>query len=203
MPKIKLLIAEDQAMVLGALSALLTMTGHFDVVFEVSNGDDAFAQVKNNAVDIVLTDIEMPGRTGLELAADIFKRLEAPPKVVLLSTFSRQGYAQRARDLGVQGYLLKEAPSDDLARSLKKIMRGQIIYDPSLDVAKTANFDPLQDRERIILRLAEQGITTAEIAKLVSRSEGTVRNALSEVIKKLAVTNRTEAIRLARDKGWL
>lgn len=203
MSKIKLLIAEDQAMVRGALSALLSMTGHFDVVFEVSNGDDAFEQVKKNAVDIVVTDIEMPGRTGLELAADIFKRIETPPKVVLLSTFSRQGYAQRARELGVQGYLLKEAPSDDLARSLKKVMRGQIIYDPSLEVAQAANFDPLQDRERIILRLAEQGISTAEIAKAVSRSEGTVRNVLSEVIKKLAVTNRTEAIRLARDKGWL
>ncbi|MFQ3229166.1 response regulator [Reinekea sp.] len=203
MPKIKLLIAEDQAMVRGALSALLNMTGHFDVVIEARNGDEAFELVKNNSVDIVLTDIEMPGRTGLELAADIFKRIEMPPKVVLLSTFSRQGYAQRARELGVQGYLLKEAPSDDLALSLKKVMRGHIIYDPSLESEPKTHFDPLQDRERIILRLAEQGVSTAEIAKVVSRSEGTVRNALSDVIKKLAVSNRTEAIRLARDKGWL
>ena len=203
MPKIKLLIAEDQAMVRGALSALLKMTGHFDVLFEVSSGDEAFEIVKANQVDIVLTDIEMPGRTGLELAADIFKRISTPPKVVLLSTFSRQGYAQRAREIGVQGYLLKEAPSDDLARSLKKVMRGQRIYDPSLEYNREQSIDPLQDRERRILRLAEQGVSTAEMAKAVCRSEGTVRNVLSDVIKKLEVTNRTEAIRLARDKGWL
>jgi two-component system response regulator DesR len=203
MPKIRLLIAEDQAMVRGALSALLTMTGHFEVLYEVSSGVEAFELLRNNTVDIVLTDIEMPNCTGLELAADIFNRLDAPPKVVLLSTFSRQGYANRAREIGVQGYLLKEAPSDDLARSLKKIMRGHIIYDPSLENDVAENFDPLHDRERKVLRLAEQGVSTAEIAKAVCRSEGTVRNILSDVIKRLDVSNRTEAIRLAREKGWL
>lgn len=203
MANIRLLIAEDQNMVRGALSALLTLSGHFEVVFEAANGDDAFTFAYQNTVDIVLTDIEMPGRSGLELAADLFSRLEAPPKLVLLSTFSRLGYVARARALGIQGYLLKESPSDELARALRKIMRGQIVYDATIEANESVGLDPLSDKERQILRLAEQGATTADIARQVHRTEGTVRNVLSDVIKRLSVVNRTEAIREARKNGWL
>lgn len=203
MANIRLLVAEDQNMVRGALSALLTLSGYFDVVFEASNGDDAFVFAQQNTVDIVLSDIEMPGRSGLELAADLFSRLAVPPKVVLLSTFSRSGYVARARALGIQGYLLKESPSDELARALRKIMRGHIVYDAILEANESAELDPLSDKERQILRLAEQGATTADIARQVHRTEGTVRNVLSDVIKRLSVVNRTEAIRVARKNGWL
>ncbi|MEJ2041784.1 MAG: response regulator transcription factor [Reinekea sp.] len=203
MKTIKILIAEDQGMVRGALSALLELQGGFEIVAQCADGTSALRYLLNNSVDIVLTDIEMPGLGGLELSAEIKRRLESPPKLVLLSTFSRRGYVARAVTLQVDGYLLKEAPSDDLARALRKIMRGGKVFDPSLVPEEAFNDDPLSDRERQVLRLAEEGKTTAEIAVGVHRSEGTVRNILSEVIRKLGTKNRTEALRLARENGWL
>lgn len=203
MKPIKVVIAEDQAMVRGALSALLELQGGFDVVAQFADGKDVLSYVLANSIDLILTDIEMPNLTGLELAAELNRRLEHPPKLVLLSTFSRQGYLDRARELNVDGYLLKEAPSDDLARALKKVMRGQTIFDPSFETRERTQADPLSDRERQVLRYAEQGMSTAEIAKMVHRTEGTIRNVLSEVIKKLGTRNRTEALRTARENGWL
>lgn len=203
MTPIRVLIAEDQGMVLGALSALLELQGGFDVVAEVTDGEAARRVLTEQPVDLVLTDIEMPGLTGLELAAWVRTRPAPRPRVVLLSTFSRQGYLSRARELEVDGYLLKEAPSDELARSLKRVMRGHVVYDPSLAHLPDSDTGPLNDRERRILRLAEAGLTTAEIAAKVYRSEGTVRNTLSDVIKRLDARNRTEATRMARDRGWL
>jgi two-component system response regulator DesR len=203
MKLIKVLIVEDQGMVRGALSALLELQGGFEIVAELPNGQAALQYLLKHTVDLVLTDIEMPGLTGLELATELQRRLDSPPKVVLLSTFSRSGYVNRARELGIDGYLLKEASSDDLARSLKKVMRGHSVYDPSLDQVECGLKDPLSDRERQVLRLAEEGLSTAEIAGQVHRSEGTVRNILSDVIKKIGARNRTEALRQAREKGWL
>ncbi|EAR07417.1 response regulator transcription factor [Reinekea blandensis] len=203
MKNISLVVVEDQAMVRGALSALLTLHGGFEVIAEFSDGQAALRYLLDNTADLVLTDIEMPGLTGLELAAELSRRLAKPPKVVLLSTFSRTGYVHRARELGIAGYLLKEAPSDDLARSLKQVMRGAEVYDPSLVAESASSPDPLTDRERQVLRLAEAGQSTADIAGKVCRTEGTVRNILSETIRKLGVRNRAEALRLARDRGWL
>jgi len=203
MKMIDVLIVEDQSMVRGALSALLELQGEFKIVDQVGNGQDAMQFLLKHTVDIVLTDIEMPGMTGLELAAQIRKRIESPPKVVVLTTFSRSGYIERARKLDIDGYLLKEAPSDDLARGLKKVMRGHKVFDPALVNEAPIQVDPLTDRERQILRYVEDGKKTMEIAKLVFRSEGTVRNTLSETMRKLGVRNRVEAIRLARGNGWL
>lgn len=203
MKPIRVLIAEDQGMVLGALSALLELQGGFEVVAQVPDGEAAQTELTRRDVDLVLTDIEMPGMTGLDLAAWIRQQPEPRPKVVILTTFARQGYLSRARELGVDGYLLKEAPSDDLARALKRVMRGQAVYDPALEGAIETDSGPLNDRERRILRLAEEGLTTAEIAAKVFRSEGTVRNTLSDVIKRLGARNRTEATRQARERGWL
>lgn len=203
MKPIRVMIAEDQGMVLGALSALLELQGGFEVVAQAPDGEAAQAHLQHQAVDLVLTDIEMPGLTGLDLAAWIKRQPEPRPKVVILTTFARQGYLSRARELGVDGYLLKEAPSDELARSLKRVMRGHSVYDPALEAVTEADSGPLNDRERRILRLAEEGLTTAEIAAKVFRSEGTVRNTLSDVIKRLGARNRTEATRQARERGWL
>ena len=203
MQDIRVLIAEDQGMVLGALSALLELQGGFNVVGQVADGQAALQFALLNDVDVILTDIEMPILTGLELAAELNQRMDSPPKVVLLSTFSRNGYVDRARALGVAGYLLKEGSSDDLARALKKVMRGHQVYDPSFAETSSSLQDPLTDRERRVLRLAEAGSSTAEIAKHVHRTEGTVRNILSDVIKKLGARNRTEALRQARENGWL
>lgn len=203
MTPIRVMIVEDQGMVRGALSALLSLQGGFDIVAEMSDGRSALLYLLKHPVDLVLSDIEMPGLTGLELAAELQSRLKSPPKLVLLSTFSRQGYVNRARLLGIDGYLLKEAPSDDLARALHKVMRGQTCYDPSLVAEADSHAGPLSDRERQVLRLAEEGYTTANIALSVSRTEGTVRNILSDAIRKLGVRNRTEALRMARDRGWL
>lgn len=203
MKPIDVLIAEDQGMVRGALSALLSLQGGFNIVAEMSDGRSALQYLLQNPVDLVLSDIEMPELTGLELVAELKRRLDNPPRFVLLSTFSREGYVRRAQELGIDGYLLKEAPSDDLARSLRKVMRGQVCFDPSLMLDDQSEPDPLTDRERQVMRLAEDGHSTADIARHVHRSEGTVRNILSDVIRKLGVRNRTEALRLARDRGWL
>lgn len=203
MKPIRVLIAEDQGMVLGALSALLELQGGFEVVAQAVNGEEAVTQLQKQSVDLILTDIEMPGMTGLELAAWVEQQAEPRPRVVILTTFARQGYLNRAMQLGVCGYLLKEAPSDELALSLKKVMRGHVIIDPALRDAVSEDTGPLNDRERKILRLSEEGLTTTEIAARVFRSEGTVRNTLSDVIKRLGARNRTEATRLARARGWL
>lgn len=203
MTPISVVVVEDQGMVRGALSALLALQGGFEIVAEMSDGREALRFLMNQSVDLVLSDIEMPGMTGLELAAELQRRMDTPPRFVLLSTFSRAGYVQRARELGIDGYLLKEAPSDDLARSLRRVMRGQVCFDPSLIDEHPLERDPLGDRERQVLRLAELGQSTADIAQKVCRSEGTVRNILSDAIRKLGVRNRAEALRLARDRGWL
>lgn len=203
MKTIRVLIAEDQGMVLGALSALLELHGGFEVVAQVLDGEAAVQALSRHRVDLVLSDIEMPGMTGLELAAWLQTQPEPRPRLVILTTFARQGYLSRAMALGVSGYLLKEAPSEELAASLKRVMHGQVVVDPSLRDRVDFDSGPLNDRERKILRLAEEGLTTAAIAARVFRSEGTVRNTLSDVIKRLGTRNRTEATRLARTRGWL
>ena len=199
---IRVVIAEDQAMVRGALAALLTIEGDIEIAGQAQNGREALDLVVQLMPDIVLTDIEMPEVTGLELAAEL-KRRHLPVRVVILTTFARAGYLRRALDAGVSGYLLKDAPAATLANAIRRIRAGARVIDPELAAEAWTEADPLTDRERQVLRYAGEGDSSAEIAGRLSLSEGTVRNYLSEAISKLGASNRTEAARIARQKGWL
>lgn len=199
---IRILLAEDQAMVRGALSALLGLEDDIEVLGAAADGETAWRELQRLKPDVLVTDIEMPGLTGLELAQRI-QRQELPIKVVIVTTFARPGFLRRALDAGVSGYLLKDAPAENLAEALRKVHRGGRAIDPELAVEAWSEADPLNDRERQVLRLAGEGTSAGEIASLLGLSQGTVRNYLSEAIGKLGVGNRIEAHRLARQKGWL
>jgi two-component system response regulator DesR len=200
---IRVLIAEDQALVLGALAALLKLEPDLEVVATAANGKDALALCQRFTPDIVLTDVEMPQMTGLELAAQLAE-LGLPCKVMILTTFARSGYLRRALAAGVRGYLLKDAPAETLAAAIRLVHGGGRSIAPELALESwSGSQDPLSERERQVLRLAGEGRTSAEIARQVHLSEGTVRNYLSEAISKLNAANRIEAYRLARDAGWL
>ncbi len=199
---IRVLLAEDQAMVRGALSALLSLETDIDVLGAAADGEAAWRELQRLKPDLLVTDIEMPGLTGLELAQRI-QRQALPVKVVIVTTFARAGFLRRALDAGVCGYLLKDAPAEDLAEALRKVHRGGRAIDPQLALEAWSEADPLNDRERQVLRLAGEGLSAGEIAGQLTLSQGTVRNYLSEAIGKLGVGNRIEAYRLARQKGWL
>ena len=197
----RVLIAEDQTMVLGALAALLELESDIEVVGRAKDGRDALAQVDDLRPDLVLTDIEMPQMTGLELAGALQDRDGC--RVVILTTFGRPGYLRRALDNGVMGYLLKDAPSEQLADALRTVHRGGRVIDPELAAQAWTERDPLTDRERQVLRMAGEGASSGDIASSLHLTQGTVRNYLSEAIGKLGAANRVEAARLARQKGWL
>jgi len=199
---IRVLLAEDQAMVRGALTALLKLEPDIDVVGTAADGEEAWRALQQLKPDLLVTDIEMPGLTGLELAQRV-QRHELPMKVIIVTTFARAGFLRRALDAGVSGYLLKDAPAEQLADALRKVHRGGRAIDPQLAVEAWSEADPLNDRERQVLRLAGEGLSAADIAAQLNLSQGTVRNYLSEAIGKLGVGNRIEAYRLARQKGWL
>lgn len=199
---IKILIAEDQSMVLGALSALLDLEDDFTVVATAENGEQALSLAQQYDVDIVLTDIEMPKMTGIELAQTL-QRINYTAKVMILTTFTRSGYLRRAMDAGVKGYLLKDAPSDSLAQAVRQIHQGKVIVAPELITQAWGEVDPLTDKERKVLRLAYEGKTTEQISKAIYLSAGTVRNYLSEASSKLGAANRIEAARIAKQNGWL
>lgn len=199
---IKILIAEDQSMVLGALSALLDLEDDFTVVATAENGEQALSLAQQHDVDIVLTDIEMPKMTGIELAQTL-QRINYTAKVMILTTFTRSGYLRRAMDAGVKGYLLKDAPSDSLAQAVRQIHQGKVIVAPELITQAWGEVDPLTDKERKVLRLAYEGKTTEQISKAIYLSAGTVRNYLSEASSKLGAANRIEAARIAKQNGWL
>ena len=199
---IRVVLAEDQAMVRGALTALLKLEPDIDVIGSAADGEEAWRAVQQSKPDLLVTDIEMPGITGLELAQRV-QRHELPMKVVIVTTFARAGFLRRALDAGVSGYLLKDAPAEQLADALRKVHRGGRAIDPHLAVEAWSEADPLNDRERQVLRLAGEGLSAADIAAQLNLSQGTVRNYLSEAIGKLGVGNRIEAYRLARQKGWL
>ena len=199
---IRVLLAEDQAMVRGALSALLRLESDLDVIGCAADGEEAWRLAQSLKPDIVVTDIEMPKLTGLELAQRIRER-DAGCKVIILTTFARPGFLRRALDAGVGGYLLKDAPAEQLAEAIRKVHRGGRAIDPQLALEAWSGDDPLNDRERQVLRLAGEGLSAGDIAGQLHLSQGTVRNYLSEAIGKLGVGNRIEAYRLARQKGWL
>lgn len=199
---IRVLLAEDQAMVRGALSALLSLENDIEVLATCADGLEAWAQVQRLRPDVVISDIEMPAMTGLELAARV-SECAMPCKIMIVTTFARAGYLRRALDAGVAGYLLKDSPADELADAVRRVHRGARVIDPQLALEAWTEADPLNERERQVLRLAGEGLSAAQIATQLSLSHGTVRNYLSEAIGKLHAGNRVEAYRLARQKGWL
>lgn len=199
---IRILLAEDQAMVAGALAALLGMERDIEVLGVAADGEAAWRELQRLEPDMLVTDIEMPGLTGLELAQRI-QRHGIACKVVIVTTFARQGFLRRALDAGVSGYLLKDAPAAHLADALRTVQRGGRVIDPELAMQAWGEADPLKDRERQVLRLAGEGLAAADIAGRLGLSEGTVRNYLSDAIGKLDASNRIEAYRIAHQKGWL
>lgn len=204
MKPITIIIVEDQGMVLGALAALLNLEDDINIVGQASDGQIALDLINEQAIvpDIVITDIEMPNTTGIELAQQL-KQQHPNIKIIILTTFARSGYLKRAMQAGVKGYLLKDAPSDQLSDAVRKVMQGRKIIDPELITDAWGDDDPLTDRERKILRLAADGAKTEEIAKRLHLSAGTVRNYISTTTSKLNARNRIEAIRIAKKQGWL
>lgn len=199
---LRIVLAEDQALLRSALTTLLNFEPDLDVVRACADGETAWLAVQELKPDLLVSDIEMPVLTGLELAVRIAER-GIRTKVVIVTTFARAGYLRRALDAGVVGYLLKDAPAEQLADALRKVQRGVRVVDPQLAVAAWSEADPLNERERRVLRLAGEGVPAADIAAQLHLSHGTVRNYLSEAIGKLGAANRIEAYRLARQKGWL
>lgn len=199
---IRVVIAEDQSMVLGALAALLEIESDVRVVGQAGNGKEALQLTLQLKPDVLLTDIEMPEMTGLEVAAEL-KQRGSSTRIIILTTFARPGYLRRAMEAGAAGYLLKDAPAATLANALRRVNAGHRVIDPELATEAWTEEDPLSDRERQVLRLAAEGSSSGEIAGTLRLSEGTVRNYLSEAISKLGAGNRVEAARIARMKGWL
>lgn len=199
----RVLIAEDQAMVRGALVALLSLEEDIEIVADVSRGDEALVAAREHNPDAALLDIEMPGLDGLEVAAQLHDELPAV-KVLILTTFGRPGYLRRAMEGKVAGFLVKDAPATELAVAIRRAIAGQRVVDPVLAAnALSIGDNPLTDREREVLQEAGAGASIAEIARALYLSEGTVRNYLSSAIQKLDVRNSKEAVRVAEQQGWL
>ena len=200
---VRVLLAEDQAMVRGALAALLALEDDFEVVAEASRGDEVVPAALDVLPDVALLDIEMPGADGLAAAAALGERLPSC-RVIILTTFGRAGYLRRAMESGAVGFLLKDAPASELASAIRRAIDGERVVDPGLAAAALSEgVSPLTDREREVLAASEDGATIEEVARELYLSKGTVRNYLSTAIKKLGARNRVEAARLAERKGWL
>jgi two-component system response regulator DesR len=200
---IRVLIAEDQGMVRGALASLLALEGDIEVVAEVGRGDLVLAAARANAVDVALLDIEMPGLDGIAAAGELARELPGM-KTVILTTFGRPGYLRRAVENGASGFLLKDAPAGRLAEAIREVHTGGRVIDSGLAAAAIVDgVSPLTEREHDVLVAATEHETAAEIAGQLYLSEGTVRNYLSSAIQKLGARNRAEAVAIARDKGWL
>ncbi|MER7825963.1 MULTISPECIES: DNA-binding response regulator [unclassified Streptomyces] len=200
---IRILLAEDQSMVREALAALLGLEPDIEVRVQVARGDEVLAAARAHDVNVALLDIEMPGMTGIEAAAALHAELPAL-RIVILTTFGRPGYLRGAMEAGASAFLVKDAPAAQLAAAVRKVLQGERVIDPTLAAAALAEgANPLTDREREVLRAAENGATNAELAARLHLSQGTVRNYLSTAIQKLAARNRAEAVRTAREKGWL
>lgn len=199
---IKVLIVEDQRMLRSALCALLALEDDIDVVGSAGDGLEGMELTRQLQPDIVIADIEMPKKTGLELA-DWIRHKKLATRVIIVTTFARSGYLRRALDAGVSGYLLKDSPGDVLPNAIRTVYNGGRTIDPDLAAQAWSESDPLTDRERQVLRLSAAGLTNAQIAAELNLNDGTVRNYISEAISKLDANNRIDAARIARDKGWL
>ncbi|GAA2253092.1 response regulator transcription factor [Streptomyces amakusaensis] len=200
---VRLLLAEDQGMLRGALAMLLGMEPDMEVVAQVGRGDEITPKALEVRPDVALLDIELPGRSGLDAAAEL--RDEVPEcRVLILTTFGRPGYLRRAMEAGAVGFLVKDGPVEELARAIRRVLTGETVIDPALAAAAlSAGPSPLTVRERDVLNAAVDGATVADIAGAVHLSESTVRNYLSSAIGKTGTRNRMEAVRAARRQGWL
>jgi two-component system response regulator DesR len=200
---IRVLLAEDQGMMRGALALLLALEDDIEVIDQVAAGDLVLGAALRSRPDVALLDIEMPGRTGLDVAADLKKALPSC-KVLILTTFGRPGYLRRAMEAGASGFLVKDGPVEELAAAIRRVLAGEQVVDPALAAAAlSAGPNPLTERERDVLSAAADGSTVADIAGRLHLSESTVRNYLSAAIGKTGSRNRIEAVRQARQSGWL
>lgn len=199
---IKILVVEDQALVRGAICSLLSLEDGIDIVGQAENGQAALDMLKDIEVDLILSDIEMPIMSGLELAEKVhldYKHID----MLIMTTFSKSGYIKRAMALGVKAFILKESPTEYLVNAIEQVQKGQRVIDPELALMALDDNDPLTSKERKAIKLAGDGLKTAEIAQALFLSEGTVRNYLSEAISKLNAVNRVDAARIAKQKGWI
>jgi len=200
---IRVLLAEDQAMIREALAALLSFEDDIEVVAQVGRGDEVTQAALASKPDVALLDIEMPGMDGLTAAAAL-SQASPGTKIVILTTFGRPGYLRRAMEAGASGFVVKDSPADRLARTIRQVLSGQRVIDPELAAAALSEgASPLTPRERDVLAASQDGATIAEIAAALYLSEGTVRNYLSACIQKTGARNRTEAVRVAEERGWL
>jgi two-component system, NarL family, response regulator DesR len=200
---IRVLIAEDQGMVRGALKALLAMEGDIEIVAETDRADQVLPLASQTKPDVALLDIEMPGGDGITAAGQLHREMPSC-KTLILTTFGRPGFLRRAMENGATGFMLKDAPAHELALAIRRTMAGERVIDPGLAAAAlSAGVSPLSEREREVLIAGQGGASIAEIAQSLFLSEGTVRNYLSSAIQKLEVSNRTEAARVAEELGWL
>ncbi|UOY87393.1 response regulator transcription factor [Bacillus glycinifermentans] len=199
---IRLFIAENQRMLLSALGSLLDLEEDMKVIGQATNGEEALTAILKLEPDVCLMDIEMPVKSGLEVAEELTKR-GSKSKVIILTTFARPGYFERALKSNVHGYLLKDGEIDELADAIRKCMTGKRIFSPELTFDAIRKANPLSEREQEILRLAALGKTTKEIAAELFLSAGTVRNYISEIMNKLGAKNRTEAAKVAEGEGWI
>ncbi len=199
---IRLFIAEDQKMLLSALGSLLDLEKDMEVIGQAVNGEEALSSILKLKPDVCLMDIEMPVLSGLDVAEQLSQR-GSHSKVIILTTFARPGYFERAVKNGVHGYLLKDGEIDELADAIRKCMTGKRIFSPELTFDLIREENPLTEREQQILRMASLGKTTKEITSELYLSSGTVRNYISEIIQKLEAKNRTEAASIAKTKGWI
>ena len=199
---IKILVVEDQALVRGAICSLLSLEYDIEIVAQAENGQVALDMLNDIKVDFILSDIEMPLMSGLDLA-EIVQAEHKDIGMLIMTTFSKSGYIKRAMAFGVKGFILKEAPTEYLVNAIKKVQNGQRVIDPELALMALDDNDPLSNKERKAIKLAGDGLKTAEIAKVLFLSEGTVRNYLSEAISKLNAANRVDAARIAKQKGWI
>lgn len=200
---IRVLLAEDQAMVRGALAALLKREQDITIVAEVARGDEVLAAARSSAPDVALLDIEMPGASGIEAAAELHAQMPSC-KVLILTTFGRPGYLRRAMEHGVVGFLVKDAPAAQLATAIRRAVAGERVVDLQLaSAALSEGENPLTEREQAVLQLVRQGASNAEIASALVLTEGTVRNYLSMAMQKVNASTRVEAAVRAEQKGWL
>lgn len=202
-PTTSILIVEDQSLVRDAIAMLLSLEDDLTIVAKCSNGQEAINYLNDNPTPhIILSDIEMPLVSGLDLAAYVTKQ-SFKSKVVLMTTFSKPGYIKRALSVGVKGFILKESDSDYLIDAIHKVSAGDKVISPELAIMALDDNNPLSQKEMSALKLASDGLKTQAIAQQLFLSEGTVRNYLSEAISKLDATNRVDAARIAKQKGWL
>jgi len=198
----KIVIAEDQGMLRGAISRLLGMEPDIEIVGEADNGEHALQLIRKLSPDIAVLDIEMPLLSGLDVAEKL-KAEDSSCQVAIVTTFAKSGYYQRAVHAGVMGYLLKDAPVSELAVSLRKIYYGRRVFSPHLTFSIYEDLNPLTDRESELLTYLKEGYSVSEISKLLYLSPGTIRNYISEILQKLEAKNRIDAVAIAQSKGWI